>query len=110
MEALAIISHLLHYVLAVAALYFCVKLFRPRRVWGWLLLSAVFLERFYLLLMRAIRGRSLLAYKSVSASSDGIMEVSYRLDFPFFYILSVIGLFLLFRQTQKKIGGHDDVA
>jgi hypothetical protein len=96
MEALAIISHLLHYVLAVAALYFCITLFRRRRVWGWLLLSAVFLEPFYLLFARAIRGRPLLAYKSVSAGSDGIMQVSYRLDFPFFYILAVLGFFYFF--------------
>jgi hypothetical protein len=109
MEAVAIISHLLHYVLAAAALYFCVTLYRHRRVWGWLLLSTVFLEPFYLLFVRAIRGRPLLTYKSVSAGSDGIMQVSYRLDFPFFYILAVLGLFLIFRQAQTKIGGHDDV-
>ena len=102
-EALAIFSHLLHYVLAVAAVYFCVTLFRRGRGLGWLLLSAVFCEPFYLLFMRAIRGRPLLAYKSVSAGSDGIMQVSYRLDFPFLYILAVIELFLLFRQSQRKI-------
>ena len=110
METLAIISHIMHYVLAVAALYFCVTLFLRRRVLGWLLLSAVFVEPFYLLVVRAIRGRSLLAYKSVSVSYDGIKEVIYRVDFPFFYILAVIGLFLIFRQSQKEIEGHDMVA
>ena len=110
MEALAIISHLLHYFLAVAALYFCIALFRRQRVWGWLLLSAIFLEPFYLLLMRAIRGRPLLPYKVVSAGSDGIMQVSYRLDFPFFYVLAVVGLFLVFRHAQMKIERDNFVA
>lgn len=109
MEALVIISHLLQYVLAVAALYFCIMLFRRRRFWGWLLLSAIFLEPFYLLFARAIRGRPMLAFKSVSEGSDGITEVTYSLNFPFFYILAVLGLFLLFRQAQMKIGGHDEV-
>ena len=110
MEALAIISHLLHYVLAVAALYFCVTLYQRGRVLGWIFISAIFLEPFYLLVVRAIRGRPLLAYKSVSVGSDGIMEVIYRVDFPFFYILAVVGLFLIFRQSQKEIRGHDVVA
>ena len=103
MEALAIISHLLHFVLAILAVYFCVSLFRRHRECGWLLVSVVFLEPFVLLLMRAIRGRPLLAYKSVSAGSDGIMQVSYRMDFPFLYIIAVIGLFMLVRDSQKKI-------
>jgi hypothetical protein len=53
--------------------------------------------------MRAIRGRPLLAYKTVSADSDGIMQVSYRMDFPFLYIIAVAGLFMLVRESQKKI-------
>jgi hypothetical protein len=77
---------------------------------GWLFVSAIFLEPFYLLVVRAIRGRPLLAYKTVSAGSDSFMHVTYRWDFPLFYILAVVGLFLLFRQSQRKIGGHDVVA
>ena len=103
MEALAIISHLLHFVLAILAIYFCVTLFRRHRACGWLLVSAVFLEPFVLLFMRAIRGRPLLAYKTVSAGSDGIMQVSYRMDLPFLYIIAVAGLFMLVRDSQKKV-------
>ena len=103
MEALAIISHLLHFVLAILAIYFCVTLFHRHRACGWLLVSAVFLEPFVLLLMRAIRGRPLLAYKTVSAGADGIMQVSYRMDFPFLYLIAVIGLFMLVRDSQKKV-------
>jgi len=101
MEALAIISHILHFVLAIVAICFCVTLFRRHRACGWLMLSAVFLEPFVLLLMRSIRGRSLLAYKTVSTGSDGIMEISYRVDFPFLYIVAVIGLFMLARRSQN---------
>ena len=109
MEALALISHLFRHVLMFAALYFCITLFRRRGGFGWLFLGAVFLEPLYLLLWRFVHGRPLLAYKSVSGG-EGIMEVNYRVDFPFFYILSVVGLFLLYRQSQKKIGGHDAAA
>ncbi len=110
MEALAIISHLLHYVLAILAVYFCIMLFRRGRALGWLLISAVFLEPFLLLVVRVIRGRQLLAYKTVSTGSDGIMQISYRMDFPFLYIVSVVGLFLLVRETQKNMESEDDVA
>jgi hypothetical protein len=103
MEALAIISHLLRYVLAILAVYFCVTLFRQRRACGWLFVSAVFLEPFVLLVMRAVRGSPLLAYKTVSAGSDGIMLVGYRMDFPFLYIIAVVGLFMLVRDSQKKM-------
>ena len=103
MEALAITSHLLHYVLAVLAIYFCVTLFRRSRACGWLLVSAVFLEPFFLLVMRVIHGRPLLAYKTTSLGADGIMQISYRMDFPFCYIVAVVGLFMLVRESQKKI-------
>jgi hypothetical protein len=75
-ETLAIGSQLLHFVMAILALYFCVTLFLRQHAYGWLLLGAGFLEPFVLLLMRAVRGRSLLAYKTVSSSADGIMQVS----------------------------------
>lgn len=102
MEALAIISHLLHFVLALSAIYFCVTLFRRHRACGWLLVSAVFLEPFVSLFMRAIRGRSLLAYKTVSAGAEGIAQITYRVDFPFLYTIAVVGLFLLVRDSQKN--------
>jgi hypothetical protein len=105
MQSLAIISHLLHYALAVAGVYFCITLFRQRRVFGWLLLSAVFLEPLVLLVMRVFRGRSLLPYKTTALGPDGIAEVSYRMNLPFFYILAVVGLFMLVRESRKKMAG-----
>ena len=109
MEAPAIISHLLHFVLAILAVYFCVTLYRRHHACGWLLVSAVFLEPFLLLVMRAIRGRPLLVYKTMAAGSDGIAQVSYRMDFPFLYIVAVIGLFMLVRHSQKKMESGNDV-
>ena len=108
MEAVALISHLLRYVLAIVAILFCVALFRRQRACGWLLVGVVFLEPFVFLFMRAMRGRPWLAYKSVSASPDGVMEVSYRLDFPFFYIAAVVGLFMLMRGAREKVEGFID--
>jgi hypothetical protein len=100
MESLAIISHLLHFAFAILAVYFCVVLFRRHRAWGWLLVSAVFLQPFVLLVMRAIRGYPLLAYKTAAAGSDGMMQISYRLDFPFLYLITVAGLFMLARDPK----------
>ena len=103
MEFLAFISHLLRYVLALVAVLFCVALFRRQGACGWLFVGVVFLEPFVFLLMRAIRGRPLLAYKTVSASPDGVIDVSYRVDFPFFYIAAVVGLFMLMRGAREKV-------
>ena len=100
MEIIAIISYLLHYVLAVVAVILCVKLFRRRCQFGWLLVGAVFLEPLALLVMRAFRGRPLLSYETQTLGSDSVLHVNYRLDFPVLYILGVIGLFLLFRGTR----------
>ena len=87
--------------MAILAIYFCITLFRRHGACGWLLLGAVFLEPFVLLIMRAIHGHPLLTYKTMSAGSDGIGVISYKVDFPVLYIISVIGLFLLVRQSQK---------
>jgi hypothetical protein len=110
MEALAISSHLVRYVLSILAVYFCITLFLRRRALGWLLVSALFLEPFLLLVMRAIHGRPLLAYKTVSAGSDGVMQASYHMDFSFLYLVAVIGLFMLVRGSQKKMENGDFVA
>jgi hypothetical protein len=102
MEALALLSHLFHFVVAGLAVYFCAKLFLHHRARGWLLLGAVFLEPFVRPLIRAASGRPLLPYKSVTPSTDGILHVNYKMDFQFLYLISVIGLFLLFRDSRKK--------
>jgi len=101
MEAIAITSHLLHYILASLAVTFCIMLFRHYRQVGWLLVCEVFLEPFAVLLMRAIRGRPLLPYRTMGAGPDGIMHVNYSMDFPVLYILAVVGLFLLVRETRR---------
>ena len=101
MEALAILSHLLLYVLAIIAIALCVRFYRRHRQCGWLFLAAVFLEPFVLLIMRALRGRPLMPYKVVSSSPEPLMQVSYRIDFPFLLTLGVIGLFLLAREVRR---------
>jgi hypothetical protein len=95
METLAITSHLLRYLAAALAIYLCLALFRRDKAWGWLLLSAVFLEPFTLLLVRAFRGQAVLTYKSMAVGSDGVMQVTYRMDFPLLHLLAVVGLFWL---------------
>jgi hypothetical protein len=102
MEALAILSHLLHYVLAITAIVLCVRFYRRQRQCGWLFLTAVFLEPFVLLIIRALRGRPLMPYKVVSSSPEPFMQVSYRIDFPFLLMLGVIGLFLLAKEVRRS--------
>lgn len=76
MESLALFSHLLHYVLAVVAVYFCVTLYRRHRQCGWLLVSAVFLEPFVLMLTRAVRDRPLLRYQTSGPAEDGVGQLT----------------------------------
>jgi hypothetical protein len=102
MEALALFSHLLHYVLAVVAVYLCVTLYRRHRQCGWLLVSAVFLEPFVLMLMRAVRGRPLLRYSTSGPAVDGADQLTYNVDFPVLYILAVVGLFMLVREVRRE--------
>ena len=100
MEALAIASHLSRYVLAAAAVYFCIHLFRHYHRKGWLLLGVLFLEPFCLLVIRFAKHRPLLAYRAIGQGEGGVSELTYRMDFPLFYIVAVVGLFLLFRETR----------
>jgi hypothetical protein len=101
MGTIAIISHLLHYVLAVVAVILCVLLFWRQHQLGWLLVGAVFLEPLILLAIRAYRGRPLLSYKTQALGSDGVLHINYQWDFPVLYILAVIGLFLLVREASR---------
>lgn len=106
MEALAIIPHLLEFALGIIAVYCCVTLFRRQRSFGWLLLGTIFLEPFILTSIRAIHGHHpLLAYKTMSAGSDGLMHLTCRVDFLFLYIIAVIGLFMLIRSAQENVRG-----
>ena len=97
MGIIAIISHLVHYALAILAMILCVTLFLRQHQVGWLLVGAVFVEPLLLLVMRAFRGHPLFSYKTQALGSDGILHVNYQMDFPVLYILAVVGLFLLVR-------------
>jgi hypothetical protein len=105
MEIIAIISHLLRYVLAVTGIILCVILFRRRRQCGWLLIGAIFLEALVPLVGRVLHGSPLLFYKTQTVGSDGVAQINYRFDFPICYILAVIGLYLIFREIQDGKSG-----
>ena|SRR5690242_1807905 len=102
MKALAIISQLLPLVLAILAIVFCVILYRHYRHVAWLILGAAYLEPFWYLAMRAVHGRPLLYYMSVGTGPDGSTAIHYRITFPFFYIVTAIGLFLLVQHARRK--------
>jgi hypothetical protein len=102
MELIAIISNLLRYFLALAALVFCVMLFRHYRKIGWLLVGAVFLEPVVQLALRAAQGWPLLPYKRIVPSTDNLLHVEYTWDFPILYLLAVVGLFLLVRKIRDE--------
>jgi hypothetical protein len=102
-KGLAIASQILQLLLAGLACFWSATLFRRNGSLGWLLLGGVFLEPFALVAMRMLRGGPWLAYKTMSAGADGVMNVTYRVDFRFFYIISVFGLFLLTRTSKHEI-------
>ena len=102
MEIIAIISQLSQYIFAALAVIFCVVLYRRQRQFGWLLVSVAFIQPFYALILRAIHGRPLLTYMTVGSTSGGLQTVSYRIDFPFFYIVAIIGLYLLVQKARHE--------
>ena len=102
MEIIAIISQLSYYIFGALAVVLCVVLFRRQRQFGWLLVSVAFIQPFYALLMRAIHGRPLLTYMTVGRSPEGFQQISYRIEFPVFYIVAIIGLYLLVQKTRHE--------
>lgn len=105
METLAIISQLFTFAIAAAAVILCVYLFRHNRQPGWLLLAAVFLEPFALLAMRAARGGPLLHYATTApepVGPEGALQITLKFEFPAFYIIALIGLILLVRETRSR--------
>jgi hypothetical protein len=100
METIAIVSRLSTYLFALLAVILCIVLFRRQRQFGWLLVSVVFIQPFYALLMRAVHGQPLLTYKLVGVAPDGHQTVN--VDFPFFYIVAIIGLYLLVQKTRHE--------
>ena len=101
MEALAILLALSRYVLAIASVILCVLLFRHYRHWGWLVLGVSLLDPFVHLLIRLVQDRPLLVYRSTGQTVDGMATLSYRWEFPYYWILTVLGLFLLWRATRN---------
>jgi hypothetical protein len=64
--------------------------------------SGVFLEPFVLMLMRAVRDRPLLRYRTSGPAVDGVGQLTYNVDFPVLYILAVVGLFMLVREMRRE--------
>jgi hypothetical protein len=81
---------------------FCGVLFRRSRQRGWLLVSVAFMQPFWTLLLRAIHGRQLFTYMTVGVAPDGSQRINYRVDFPVFYVVAIIGLYLLVRKTHHE--------
>ena len=102
MQTISIISQLSYYVASLVAVTLCVILFRQSRQRGWLLVSVAFIQPFWLLLTRIIYGRPLLYYITMTTASDGSLKTSYRIEFPFFYIVAIIGLYLLVKKTRQE--------
>jgi hypothetical protein len=101
METIAIISYLSYLVFALLAVILCVILFRYSRQRGWLLVSVTFLQPFWLLFIHAIQGRHLLPYMTVVTAPDGSQRTSVPIDFPVFYIVAIIGLYLLVQKARR---------
>jgi hypothetical protein len=101
-EILAATLHYLNYVLTAIAIGLCIRLFRVHRNRGWLVLAAAFLAPFAAAILRLAHGGSLTTYRSIQMGADGIAVVTYRLEFPGFYALVVIGLLLLVRDPKRK--------
>ena len=102
MEIIAIIFYLSYLVSAALAIYLCVILFRHYHQFGWLLVSVTFLQPFWLLLLRAINGHVALSYMTVGVAADGSQKINYRIDFPIFYVVAIIGLYLLVKKTRNE--------
>ena len=102
MEILAAILHFSNFVLSATAAVLAVTLFRYYRHCGWLLLAVAFLSPFGFLLLRLLHGRPLLTYRSHGPVVDGVAQLTYRLEFPGFYMLVVAGLLLLIRDARRS--------
>ncbi|HZF01922.1 MAG TPA: hypothetical protein VE344_08510 [Methylomirabilota bacterium] len=102
METIAIISQLSYYVFAFLAVALCVILFRHYHQFAWLLVSVAFVQPFWVLLMRIIHGRPLLYYITMTTAPDGSLKTGYRVEFPVFYIVAIIELYLLVKKTRHE--------
>jgi len=105
METLAIIAATSYYVFAIIGVTLCVILFRHYRQYAWLLVSVAFGQPIWFLFWRVIHGRPLLYYITATTAPDGSIRQGYRIDFPIFFIVAIIGLYLLVRKTRHETSG-----
>ena len=93
----------LRFPLAAIAIVLCVLLFRRSRSVGWLWLGVLFVEPFYHVSLRLIRGYRLLLYQSSDrVTADGALAVTIHWEFPIFYLFGFLGLYLLYRHTDDE--------
>jgi hypothetical protein len=101
MEIIAAILFFSRFVLAATAVSLCIMLFRHYRHIGWLVLGSSFLSPFLFLLLRLCQSRPLLTYRSSGPIVvGGATQLNFRLEFPVFYLVVVIALFLLIREVR----------
>jgi hypothetical protein len=70
-----------------------------------LFLAAAFSSPFAFLLLRAVQGEPLFGYKRIGPVVNGVLQVTYRWRIPGFYLLVVVGLFLLMRDPRRDRQG-----
>jgi len=92
---------ILHLALAAAAITFCIQIFKRTQDGAWLFLGVVFVEPFVRVVGRLARGLPMLWYRGSSIGSDGVPRQSLHFDFPALYLLSAIGLYLLYRNYGR---------
>ncbi len=91
----------LNYALSATAVGLCVVLYRLQRQIGWLVLGVACLWPFGAVLLRIVHGTRLLTYRSVGIGHDGVAQLTYSLQIPGFYLLTVVALLLLIRDARR---------
>jgi len=91
-----------NYALAAASVFFCLRLFRQSRNYGWLFLAGAFITPFFFAFARTAHGLPLLNYRSYVLDAQGRPKMSVNLDFPCFYLAVALGLWLILRAARKK--------
>jgi hypothetical protein len=102
MENLAAISYFANFALSATATFLAFKLFRRYRHCGWLMLGVAFLSPFGFLLLRLLHGRPLLTFRSYGPAVNGVAQLTYRVEIPWFYMVVVAGLLSLYRDARSN--------
>jgi hypothetical protein len=90
------------FVLAAGAIGLCLVLFGRSRLVGWKLLALAYLEPFIMELGRLIQGKPLLSYRIIGPVVNGATSLNYRLEFPAFYLISVMALLALVMGVRRE--------